>query len=402
MGAAGPLPGLLAAIAARPEGEKLRVADLARQLGLTQADVITIIELLIADGRLEAVTLRPPAPAAMPPADASTPPAGGTHVKVPITVTGPQLYRLLRDEGERRGLLPCAVSDAVFGNRAQMSMMKSAKRNPREGTRLKAEAWLNHVTAADLAAACPPRTVPAKQVLAGPSGPEFADEIEAWLTAHPDLIKSRVTAWLGMAGGDLGGFRRGRQPTAKTVQRIRGLLAGPVPDTLGWGGAATPRVRPARRDPTAQPDTPLLDMGDRRATKNARIAAGVNRAREQHAARLVDAGADPTKQNSFMGGQMRSIIRRREDEARAADPVEQAKLALRRRGRVVFDASVHGGAKGRFIVSGMRDEESGKALHLTAPQLIALAQRVNPQAAPQIPTARASQARAEIMGRALG
>lgn len=68
---------------------------------------------------------------------------------------------------------------------------------------------------------------------------------------------------------------------------------------------------------------------------------------------MLDAGVDPASQSSFTANLMRSIQRRREDEARQADPVEQAKIKIRRKTRL----PVHGaewadppGPKGHFFI----------------------------------------------------
>lgn len=48
----------------------------------------------------------------------------------------------------------------------------------------------------------------------------------------------------------------------------------------------------------------------------------------------------------------REIDKRAADTARLADPLEQAKTRLRRRGFTVFAAEVTGGPKGKFYVGG--------------------------------------------------
>lgn len=51
------------------------------------------------------------------------------------------------------------------------------------------------------------------------------------------------------------------------------------------------------------------------------------------------------------GAVARLILEGRQEEARrAADPVEQAKAVLRRRGYVVFAAAIQGGEDGQYIV----------------------------------------------------
>jgi hypothetical protein len=250
--------GLLTAIAERPDGDKVRVADLARSLAVTQAEAVAAIEHMVADGRLEAATLRPPA------------------------------------------------------------LEASARQGAGDGGTQPA-----------------PCTAPVRRTLTGKV--------------------SKRSAYC-------------QQPDACTA----------------------PRFGPCRLC-----QAPSLKPFDQARVKSggSRHSAAVARGREQQAAALVDAGKDPSKQSSTVANQMREIIRRRADEARAADPIEQAKLALRKRGRIVFDASVDGGRKGRFFVSGQNHPETGKRLQLTEAELIALARRVNPLAL-RAPTATI-QGRAE-------
>ena len=107
------------------------------------------------------------------------------------------------------------------------------------------------------------------------------------------------------------------------------------------------------RDPTKPPETPLMDLADRNSSRAQREFAARRRGQEAEAARLLDAGVDPASQSSFTANLMRSIQRRREDEARQADPVEQAKIKIRRKTRL----PVHGaewadppGPKGHFFI----------------------------------------------------
>ncbi|MEO5774913.1 MAG: hypothetical protein ABIQ32_12460, partial [Sphingomicrobium sp.] len=58
------------------------------------------------------------------------------------------------------------------------------------------------------------------------------------------------------------------------------------------------------------------------------------------------------------------------EAARRADPAEQAKTILRRRGRVAYSMSVHGGRADLFFVSGIGKD-------LTFDELLAAAKRVS-------------------------
>ena len=61
---------------------------------------------------------------------------------------------------------------------------------------------------------------------------------------------------------------------------------------------------------------------------------------------LSDAGA-----SAFLT--QRALQRAEDDQRRLADPLEQAKLALQRRGRVVYRMAVHGGRADRWFISGL-------------------------------------------------
>jgi hypothetical protein len=419
------LGAVLRAIAKVPAGDRLRIGDLARGLGLTQVDVIATIETLIAEGRLDQATLRPPCPdptapqavahAGHPPAVAPapvgdcTPPAGAGYIKVPITVTGPQLFRMLRDEGQKRTppVPVTTVSFQVFGNRSQLSMMESAKRTPREATRLKCEAWLNRIPAADAPRPCLPVDQPsAREPTGRPSrrspdmlaGAPVAAEIDAWLAARPDLVRTRVLDWLGFSGGYLRKLRDGARIQRRTVERMRALLANPPLDRLK-AAAPSERPRATRCDTTAKPESPVMDG----LTVAFQHIAKARRAVSIEAQRILAANPNATKgRNQSVSSAIADLRRQWHEAARQADPIEQAKTALRQRGRVVFDASVDGGRKGRFFVSGQVDE-NGRRKQLTDVELIKLAQRVNPRTAPQLPThaASAQRTRTEIIGRGL-
>jgi hypothetical protein len=392
---------VLRAVTQRPTGDKVRIADLARRLALTQADVIATIELLVADFRLDPKTLRVPVPqqpVAEPPAGAPPlAPAGDVPEAIaapPVTVlpparallpTGRELARKLRVEGERRGLTITKVSWQAFGNPAQMSMMQHGRRAVMQSTFDKAQAWL----ATPAADAAPPFT-----------GAQLAAEIDVFL-ARTGMAQSRFGHLALNSPNALPRMRVQPLVRAETIARVRAFIANPPADALQQprcrhkpkpaprptAAAATPPPPPQpparvtrepapRRDPTQRP--PSLDAAESRRAGTMRHIAAIARSKEKVATDLVDAGADPTRQSTYVANQMREIIRRRAEEARQADPIEQAKLALRRRGRIVCDASVDGGRHGRFFVSGQVDD-SGKRKQLDAAELTALAWKINPR-----------------------
>jgi hypothetical protein len=477
------LGAVLRQIAKVPAGERLRLGDMARTLDLTQAQVIASIEILITEGRLDAGTLRPPrqtqqgkeetwatgsnsrsdklsgspSPARKakssdgpntPPASGNitcaTAPATGDSAKaggakalspdltdrprrtVPIAATGPQLYRLLLEEGQRRGMHATAVSRAVFGNQVQMSIMKIATRPVREATRLKAEAWLNSPGAAPAERRVPlgdrrfrenktppgdagtqpggcegadsqaNGAAPSPSRPSLPTGDELANRLAAWCDRH-GLSRTRVGKHLfGRPGSE---HLRGTQPKRPKVERIEALLASPpLPE---WS-KAEPKGSPqgSRRAEYCQLPGACVAPHKGRCSRcqpyqrrSPDLTSELQRAAARRSiGRQAQAILDGDKSARSTGGRIAQSVRaamnlieeRRGAEARAADPIEQAKLALRKRGRVVFDASVDGGRKGRFFVSGQTDPVTGKRKQLTPQELTALAWKVNPLAMQEI------------------
>lgn len=402
-----------------PLNEKLRIGDIARSLLLAQADVIACIELLIGEGRLDGKTLRPlgidgtntrarssagaseplqselhecagadPAPGSGDNgnSDADLPPVTKVPPARGLMPTGQQLFRQMRAEGDRRGLTDIAISLAAFGTRASLAMLKRGTKAVRPGTWEKAQAWLAN---------------PAEPVKPVVSGAALAAEIDEFLSSS-GMSASRFGR-LAMNGSPSGlaRIRRQRVVTENVAKRVRAFISNPPPEALQRKARAATRptskissrrLSPAAKVPagectpsagTSMPsdatEMPVsIDSGERQRIAAQRRGASVNRAREQHAAGLVDRGINPSSQNSQVAAQMRSIVTRREAEARAADPIEQAKLALRQRGRIVFCASVYNGPKGRFFVSGIVDDDGRRKLQ-TGADLIALANRVNPR-----------------------
>jgi hypothetical protein len=248
---------LLRAIAKVPPGEKLNIRALREPLDISQADAIASIEMLVAEGRLDAATLRPPAAKAIAP-------------------------------GVRKARPYCQQPDAcVAGVKGPCRICHKKKRS-----------------------------------------------------AEPVAAERRVPL------GD---------------RRFRDNKAEPV----------APVAAPPDHGPTPRQNGATFERG----------AAVIRKSATTEAMRLLERDPQATKgRNASVTTALTALREQRASEERLVDPVERAKLALRCRGRVVFDASVHGGMKGRYIVSGIRDEETGKNIQHTGKELIAIAERVNPRA----------------------
>lgn len=106
------------------------------------------------------------------------------------------------------------------------------------------------------------------------------------------------------------------------------------------------KVNIGPRDPTQEPNAELFDAGDRIRERGYRNAANARRGAEAAAAERLDAGLPG--RNSMERSAMFEIQKRREAEARLADPLEQAKTVIRRRtNESVFNADVTLGEHGK-------------------------------------------------------
>lgn len=380
---------LLAALAAAPAGEKLSIPRLRDAL-LCQADLLDMLQRLVWAGAIDRATLRPsgsrpvkagekqggaePSPppscdkAVTKGAPASSPgPIQANRGPVPpaLRPSGKQLFRRLIEEGEARGMSASAVSKAAFGGPAQMSVMKAGAKAVQAKTLAKAEAWLATPRPA------PPPPPPAKpepeaKAPAPPqkTGGELADALMAVVSAH-ELSKTQVSVHLfnGMKGG-IEQLRRRKRLKPATVERIEAFLADPPIAAL-----KRKRAAPVPRDPTSKPETPMMDRADQRDRQNARVGAQVNRSNAAAAEKLLNGEKTPSGAVSpAVRAAANQIQSTREAQARQTDPVEAAKLALQRKGLTVYSASVTGGRKDRFIVSGQQNQ-------LTPAELIGLAER---------------------------
>lgn len=389
---------LLRAIAKVPVGQKLDLRALREPLDLTQADTIRAIETLIDEGRLDRATLRPVAD--------QQPPAGGT---VPRRRRGQSangqparpLFDALVAEGKRRGLTIQKTSLALFGNKARIYQLTKTD-TVRWATADKVRAWIaappsdglppaaptpaaGHCEGAGqhAKAPAPSPSAPLEERLEAaaerfiqanpppPTGTDLADRLERFIAANPGITKSKTLKHLRLGGHGLDHLRHAQHPRQATIDRVLAFLADPPIADLQRQRYST--GKPARR-------RPAYHQGGDPTVGQARQAAALRRSQTAIAERILEKNPDAIGgRNQSITTAIANVRRQRDEEARRTDPVERAKLALRKRGRVVFDASVDGGRKGRFFVSGQNDPGTGKRLQLTAVDLIALAMRVNPR-----------------------
>lgn len=375
---------LLAAIARFPAGERLHLPRLRDAL-VRQADIISGIERLIADGALDAATLRPPTIKAAPMPPRRTPPAAKGDLPI-----GRSLALRMLAEGVKRGKTPNQVSRAAFGNGSQIYMMRASTRPVYRRTLDKALAWLGDAPSTTVEPESPIVSVTdpdcrqqpgscdappqgGKQEAGGereppcsvhrggdaahaeppasryPSGAELAAELDAFISST-GAFKTRVGMAIGNCKNGVEQLRRRVTPKPETMTKVRALIDHPPPSLF-----PAPKAKP-KRDPTKAPVDVEYDTAERQRRQGARFGANIRRSQEKEATALLDAGVDPAAAKStFQGNLMRQVQRRRDDEARHTDPFESAKLKLQRT-RVVHSASVTGGRADRFIVSGCNRE----------------------------------------------
>jgi hypothetical protein len=389
---------LLVAVRAAPAGQKLSIPALRDAL-VNQADVLDGLQALIRDGKLDPATLRPPGtlPPTLPlPSEEDSARsreatrAVGTGRHATDEPSAPLVAALVA-EGERRGLSRRATSIAVFALKCRLDAI-SAHAMVRKATADKIRAWIadkpvEAPAKRESAVILPPPPTPEPAIVHLPPGPglepspcELLRAIEAFLAGSG----ISATAFGKAVNGDAAlvkGIRDGRSPRRKTIAKIRALIADPPASLLNVRYRASRRAAAAAapRDPTQKPDTPLMDARERYETANRRRTAGVNRAVGREAERRLNGEEIGRKVTPAVRGAMQMIQDREAAEHRQTDPVERAKLALQRKGRVVHSALIHGGRKDRFMVGGQRDPRTGRLKELTPAELIALAEKVTGQ-----------------------
>lgn len=132
------------------------------------------------------------------------------------------------------------------------------------------------------------------------------------------------------------------------------------------------RLKRERREAARKDDHSYTPRGPRTRlhidVANKRRADSAKRATIAKAEARLDAGATRSG-NIHINMAMRVVEAQRAEEARRACPIEQAKLVLQRRGRIVYSMAVHGGASDLYFISGLGKD-------LTAEQLLTEAERV--------------------------
>lgn len=359
---------LLAAIAAAPAGEKLSIPRLRDAL-VSQADVLDLLQRMVAGGELDRATLRPPERKVAAPR--AKLPAGMRRGQSVNGEPGGALYDALIAEGARRGMSAQRISLTLWGNKARIHGLKKND-TVRRKTADKIHAWIADRPAEAAKATSEPPASPTPAVCDLVTPVQLKREIDAFCAEH----KIAPTRFGKDAMNDAAFVRNlpGKHSLKpKTVTRIRAFIAAGPRRRAPLGDR---RYSENRRDPTKEPS--FLAEADRAGAAKARTNAAVNRRVADEAERRLNGEKFATAESPAVRAAKQQILDCRDYERRQGEPVERAKLALQRKGRSVYSAAVHGGPKDRFHVSGERDG-NGRLKELTPAELIALAERITGQ-----------------------
>jgi hypothetical protein len=165
------------------------------------------------------------------------------------------------------------------------------------------------------------------------TGVELAAELEVLLLANPHISKWRTGKLLFNSRQGIKVLKRSRTVQQATIIKVREFIANPPDDVF--------------KRPCGGNNGRVATTGIRKSISRKAIAL---LAGDQSV--LTTGG----KVSHAVAAAMVAIQNTQETERRAADPVEQALLKLRRSRRIVYRASVHGGPDDRFYVSGKGKE----------------------------------------------
>jgi hypothetical protein len=167
------------------------------------------------------------------------------------------------------------------------------------------------------------------------TGAYLADQIEAMLKRRPDVSPSKLGYLLRGRRSGINDLRAIENPKPETVTRVLDIIANPPPEVLYL---TRDQYKPRKYNPEAN---------QRRCAAIRRSVSAM--ARERNAKGLSAASAS----TAAVRLAQQAIEDLQKEQARLADPIEQAMTKLRRARRVVYRASVHGGPHNRFYISGM-------------------------------------------------
>lgn len=240
---------LLRRIAAIPAGDKLPIARFSRELNCSQSVTIAMVQGLIAEGSLDAATVRPPVIMLSEVRAREATPASKVHAGM----SGAQIRDLILAETKVRNLSLKEASLGIWGNASQFYALSTADRPVLRKTLEKVAAWLGTTvdeTPEELPPAAPggaaavpaagseegarsaPGNPPVLPVDRAPSDLDTASGSDLALALRlaarvrgqsiTDLLLP-VTRWPQTW---LSQLEKAKRPKRKTVERVKALLGG--------------------------------------------------------------------------------------------------------------------------------------------------------------------------------
>lgn len=332
----------------------------------------------------------------------------------PARPMGRDLYRQVMAEAQRRGLSQTQAAFEIFGYNSQLSQMRTGRRAVWRATLDKVQAWLAkpaepnalqetgssrpHAgeTEAGGTSTLPPASTDRQAV---PVDADLLGEIEAYL-ARTGMAHTRFGIDAAHDHHFVRDLRIGRRPTHEMAVRVREFMAKPPPERVSGGQLHQELVDAAARHGVSLTTfcTPLYGRNHHESRRTLRetqcvqqgtaervrafianppaaaLAGSKRTARaptRQRAAVMAKAEAHIAAGTMAPAGNVRvvqlSIEAQRAEQARLADPVAQAQLALQRQHRTVYRASVVNRSAKKFVVSGVKRD-------VTEQELVALAE----------------------------
>lgn len=201
-----------------------------------------------------------------------------------------------------------------------------------------------------------------------PTGPQLADEIDAFLKTRPDVSRQRFGVAFSGSPDAVRTIRRRAYPRPQTVAKARALMAD-VPDECLK--RETPRISAAReRGYTLRPRRGEQTLEDYQRKCHIRAQKLAKNNRRKAEARIAAGLSSMSCSSVSIKITQRILEDTNAQLARYSDPVEQALTKLRRDRQIIFRASVIDGPHNQFVLR----RRSGDEI-ISEDQLLQMAQR---------------------------
>lgn len=209
------------------------------------------------------------------------------------------------------------------------------------------------------------------------TGAELAAELDRLLQRTPGLSKRKIGLLVDTSFGGVEHLRKRKVVSQRIITRVRKIIASPPSSAFTDYGPKNPCQGDAWYE-AHNCDRPFYQGTDRYArppeprrglSRSEKVVAGMKSANRRRAIKALDAGVNPnTAKPTWLKLAMMEVQKERNEAARLVDPVEMAKLTLRRERIIVYSLSIKGGPKDSYFVSCRREPVS-------ADELVALAKK---------------------------